>query len=315
VGTTPFVRRAAALTDALARALPRLKPACPALALTCLLGGLAAMPATAAGPAAPAGPRAFGCLIEPFRTADVGSQVVGLVDHVKVERGDAVVAGQPLLTLRSDVERANAGVARTRASVDADMLAAQTNVELAKKKLVRTESLLAQNFVSAQAVETSRGEFDLAVQKLNQTKGQQRVLREEGRAADALVALRTVNSPFDGVVVERFVNSGERVEERPLMRIAVIEKLRVELMVPTAMWGTISELPRAEPVSATVRYVDKVLDAASNSFRVRLILPNPDLKLPAGLRCKADLPGGTGNAAAAEASASARPVLGKRASL
>jgi len=35
---------------------------------------------------------------------------------------------------------------------------------------------------------------------------------------------------------------------------------------------------------------DKVLDAASNTFRVRLSLPNPDNRLPAGLRCKADLP-------------------------
>ena len=42
---------------------------------------------------------------------------------------------------------------------------------------------------------------------------------------------------------------------------------------------------------ATVSHVDRVLDAASNSFRVRLTLPNPGHRLPAGLRCKADLPG------------------------
>ncbi len=43
-------------------------------------------------------------------------------------------------------------------------------------------------------------------------------------------------------------------------------------------------------LSATVSHVDRVLDAASNSFRVRLSLPNPGYALPAGLRCKADLP-------------------------
>ena len=39
-----------------------------------------------------------------------------------------------------------------------------------------------------------------------------------------------------------------------------------------------------------MRHVDRVLDAASNTFRVRLSLPNDGNKLPAGLRCKADLP-------------------------
>jgi hypothetical protein len=35
--------------------------------------------------------------------------------------------------------------------------------------------------------------------------------------------------------------------------------------------------------------VDGLIDGASNTFRVRLALPNADFSLPAGLRCKADL--------------------------
>jgi hypothetical protein len=49
-----------------------------------------------------------------------------------------------------------------------------------------------------------------------------------------------------------------------------------------------------DSVVATVSHVDRVLDAASNSFRVRLSLPNPNYRLPAGLRCKADLPVASG---------------------
>ena len=63
--------------------------------------------------------RPSGCLIEPDRVADVGSQVVGVVERVPVERGDRVATGQPLAHLRADVERANAGAADTRARVDA----------------------------------------------------------------------------------------------------------------------------------------------------------------------------------------------------
>ena len=40
---------------------------------------------------------------------------------------------------------------------------------------------------------------------------------------------------------------------------------------------------------AVVKTVDRVIDAATNTFRVRLELPNPGGALPAGLRCKVDL--------------------------
>lgn len=250
----------------------------------------AATPSPAAKP--------LGCLIEPDRTTSIGSQVVGIVHQIHVKRGESVRAGQVLVTLRADVERANASAAKTRAAVDAEVLAAQTGVELAAQKLRRAQSLQAQNFVSPQAVDLARGELDIAEQKLSQVKGQQRIWIEERGVAEAQLALRTVRSPFDGVVVERFVNPGERVDERPLLRVAVINPLRVELMVPTAQYGSISlgdsvtirpELPGAGAVNATVQHVDRVFDAASNSFRVQLSLPNADHRLPAGLRCKADL--------------------------
>jgi RND family efflux transporter MFP subunit len=259
--------------------------------------------------------KSFGCLIEPDRIADVGSQVIGVVERLNVERGDAVRTGQALITLRADVERANAGVADTRARVDADVRAAEASLVLAEQKVRRAQALLAENFVSDQAVEQARAELELARQKLAQTRSQQRIWGEERRVAEAQLALRTVRSPLDGVVVERFVNVGERVEDKPLLRVAVVDPLRVELMVPTAQYGTIKvgdritvrpELPGVAPVVATVRHVDAVLDAASNSFRVRMTLPNPKRRLPAGLRCKADLPAAP--TAPSPAAAAAVPV-------
>jgi hypothetical protein len=38
--------------------------------------------------------------------------------------------------------------------------------------------------------------------------------------------------------------------------------------------------------AATVTVVDEVFDAASGTFGVRLKLPNPELRLPAGVRCR-----------------------------
>jgi multidrug efflux pump subunit AcrA (membrane-fusion protein) len=50
--------------------------------------------------------------------------------------------------------------------------------------------------------------------------------------------------------------------------------------------------PDSGPVreaTGTVTIVDRVLDPASNTFRVRLTLPNADMRIPAGSRCKVDL--------------------------
>lgn len=274
------------------------------LALAAGLGsGMGALPSafaangTAKATAAPA--KALGCLIEPGRVAELGSQVVGVVESMKVERGSMVKAGQALIVLRADVERANADVAHARAQVDADVLAAQASLNMAQAKKQRADSLVAQGFVSEQAVEQARGELEVARQKLNQVQSQQRIWLKEQQVANAQLAQRTLRSPYDGVIAERYVNAGERVEDRPLLRVAVIDPLRVELLVPSAQYGNLAigdrvsvqpELPGAEAVTATVSHVDRVLDAASNSFRVRLNLPNPDFRLPAGLRCKVNLP-------------------------
>ncbi len=247
----------------------------------------------------------LGCLIEPDRVAEVGSQVVGVVEKLLADRGDAVIAGQPLLKLRAGVEQANASVAETRAKVNAEVLAAAAGLDLAQQKLHRAEALAGQGFISGQGVDQARGELELARQKLNQVRSQQAIWAQERRVAEEQLALRTVRSPFDGVVIERYVNTGERVEDRPLFRVAVIDPLRVELMVPTALYRSLKpgdrvsiqpELPGATAVLASVRHVDSVLDAASNTFRVRLTLPNPGRALPAGLRCKADLSARPGTA-------------------
>ena len=251
----------------------------------------------------------LGCLIEPEQVADVGSQVVGVIDAVHVDRGDIVKKGQIVATLRADVERAALGVARSKADADAEVRAAIANRDLAKQQLARAEDLLAKKFVSEQAVDKARSEHDIAVQKLAQTREQQRIWQRELGLASAQLEQRVIRSPIDGVVVERFLSTGERIETKPVLRIAAVDPLRVEVVVPASLYGQIKpgiegmvkpDLPNAAPLTAKVTLVDRVIHAASNTFRVRLQLPNPDLSVPAGARCKADfgLPGPTAGTSA-----------------
>ena len=227
--------------------------------------------------------------------ADLGSPVIGVVESIKVDRGDVVRKGQVLAVLRNDVERATAEVARARAVAEGEIRQAEANRDFSRQKMQRAEDLVAKHFVAQQALDQARAEFQVADQRLAQSREQQRVWSRELGVAQAQVGLRQVRSPFDGVVVERYLTAGERVEEKPVFKVARIDPLRVEVIVPAARFGSIQvgetasvkpDLPNAVAVGATVTLVDKVMDAASNTFRVRLALPNPDGRLPAGLRCR-----------------------------
>ena len=240
----------------------------------------------------------LGCLIEPFRVSEVGSPVIGVIESTLVERGARVTVGQPLAVLRSDVERHSVAVALTKAQAVGDLQAAEANAMLARQKLTRAQDLANQQFISSQALEQARAEALVADNRLAQAREQRGVLAREHELAQAQLGLRTIRSPINGVVVDRYLSEGERVEEKPIFRVAMVNPLRVEVVLPASFYAVVREgqsfsvtpdFPGAGPRLAKVTLVDKVIDGASNTFRARLELPNPDLSLPAGLRCKADV--------------------------
>lgn len=251
-----------------------------------------------AAPPSSQNPQPLGCLIEPFSVSDLGSPVVGVIEQMLVERGDRVRAGQPLAVLRADVERVSVTVAQSRATAQGELKAAEANAELARQKLARAADLARQEFISAQALEQARAEALVAENRLVQAREQRDIYAREHELARAQLGLRTIRSPSNGVVADRFMSVGERIEEKAMFRIAVVDPLRVEVVLPASLYPVVSqgaemritpEFPGAQPRIVKVALVDKVIEGASNTFRARLTLPNADNKLPAGLRCKAEL--------------------------
>ena len=181
------------------------------------------------------------CLIQPYQEADIGTQVVGVIDHVLVERGDFVKKGQPVVQLNSDVERAALAAAKLRAEATADLRAAASNHEFAQKKKVRTDDLYQKNFVSQQATDQASTEAQVAEMKLRQVREQQRLAQQELALAQAQLAQRTIRSPLNGVVVEKYLSEGERVEEKAVVKVATIDPLKVEVIVPASYFSKIKQ--------------------------------------------------------------------------
>jgi RND family efflux transporter MFP subunit len=289
----------------------------------------ATVPRPAAGPAAPAA-RAPGatpaaastagldCLIQPSQTVQVGTASSGVVEAVRAERGDPVRKGQVLVQLESRVERAALAMAREKAEQLGEMKATKGASELARRELERASDLVKDNFVSKTYYDRQRAELEVAAGRGQQAEERRRLAEREVQLATAQLAQRTVVSPIDGVVVERLVSPGEYVEQKPVLRIAQVDPLRVDVLVPAVAFGQIAvgsrasvtpELLTRQARAAMVIGVDRVIDAASNTFRVRLELPNPGHQLPPGLRCKADLTAtGSGATPTAPPEAKAAPA-------
>src|SRR6185436_17211334 len=104
---------------------------------------------------------ALACLIQPYQEAEIGSQVIGVLDRVMVERGDFVTRGQPVALLNSDVERAHLASAKLKAEANADLNGAASNREFTRKKKLRTEDLYKKNFVAQQASDQAATEDQL----------------------------------------------------------------------------------------------------------------------------------------------------------
>jgi len=266
-----------------------------------------------AGGAFAAAPQPLGCLIEPFRSSDIGSPVIGVIESTLVERGDRVTAGQPMAVLRADVERQSVAVAASKAQAIGELKGAEASAELARQKLARAQELADKQFISPQALEQARADLLVADNRLAQAREQRGIFAREHELARTQLGLRTIRSPITGVVAERFLSSGERVEEKPIFRVAVLNPLRVEVVLPSSFFSAVRpgmsitvtpDFAGAAPRLARVTVIDRLIDGASNTFRIRAELPNADLSLPAGLRCKADL----GDSAPRVAPASRRPA-------
>ena len=254
-------------------------------------------------------------MVQPSQIVQIGSPAPGVIERILVDRGDKVQRGQELVQLNASVERASLALARERAAQQGEMAATRGARDLAEKELARADELYRRKFVSDTYLDKQRAEASVATGRSDEAQERRKLAQRELELATAQLAQRTLRSPIDGVVVERSMALGEYVDQKPVLRLAAIDPLRVDVLVPAAAFGLVQigtrgtvtpELLERRSHAATVQTVDRVIDAASNTFRVRLALPNPSGSLPAGLRCKVDLTPGRA-APAAPGPSAARP--------
>lgn len=234
------------------------------------------------------------CVVEPHIVIDLSTQIDGIVDRINVERGDFVEADQVLVTLDSGVEQAAVDFARERAGAISEVRAGEVSVAFAERREERVHTLFDENAISTDQFDEVETEARLAQLELDRAEESKRLAELELRRAQETLKRHTIRSPISGVVVQRYLSPGESVKFQPMLRLAQIDPLRVEVIVPVSAFGMIEvgqtaiiqpEEPMVGNYEAEIVIVDRVADAASGTFRVALDLPNPDYSLPSGLKC------------------------------
>lgn len=270
-----------------------------AVAVLALIVCARAMTGTADAPKRPSrAARMVTGLTASSRSAIIAPLRAGRIVSLPVAEGQTVRAGDLLVMLDDEAQAARTEMARLTAE-------SALHVELAKVRWVdaQRESKHLQALAgSHQAapdeladaltrLETARLEYELA--GLRQKKAIQAYVYER-----RILEQFHLRAPFDGYVAAHLKRAGQTVDSMAgVIQLATLDPLEVSLDCPLALAPFIRTGDRYEvrpvhknwsPRVGVVQFSSRVADGASQTFKVRLRVPNADGVWLSGLKVEVD---------------------------
>ncbi|MCA8961446.1 MAG: efflux RND transporter periplasmic adaptor subunit [Planctomycetes bacterium] len=238
-------------------------------------------------------------LLLPSRTVTLGFSVEGRLAWLGPDRGDRVTPGQRLAKLESEIEESNLQLARARAEQVADVEIARVTVRRLEERLEQMTHLFKKGAASQEDIAALLTELELARLDLTKAEEERHIAELEAERALHQLLRREIVSTVSGVVIERHLDEGEltRSSSGNVLTVAVLDPLEVELILPASWYGRIERGQSARvsidgfdgpDLRAEITGMDGVIDARSGTFGVRLSLPNPEHRIPAGMECRVE---------------------------
>jgi membrane fusion protein (multidrug efflux system) len=201
-----------------------------------------------------------------LRSIEVTPLSSGRVEEAYLSTRAPVKAGSLLLKLDSVIEEAN-------------VMEAKAKLEEASRALQRSDTLQQSNGMSEAAIDGLRAQSKIALAALK---------RAQKNLDD-----RSIRAPFNGLISLSSIEKGSRIKEGDV--IATLDDLSqvvVEFSVPENLYGMLSlgntirahaaAFPKRNFVGEIIA-IDSRIESTSRSFKVRAVIDNPDLALPAGM--------------------------------
>lgn len=216
--------------------------------------------------------------LEPYRTADVSSEVPGTIKEVKFKEGDLIKEGEPVFILDPERYRETVGKCEgTLASLEADLKKAQSDLKIFK-------DLFALKAGTRQDI--SKAEFDV-----ESFEGKVKASKEELAIAKKELNDSVVKAPFTGYMAERFKKAGEGVEKfTPLFTLSDLTKLYAVAKVEDKYVAsfekgapTVFHHPSGKTYKGEVERVGAVIDQKDQTRKIFAVFDNSSADLSSGI--------------------------------
>jgi len=236
-------------------------------------------------------------ITEPSLVTTVGSKSGGIVEKVHVKDGDPVKAGATLVTLESQSESLTAEMSRLKAQDESQIRNAELVRDYRKAEFDATDALFKKKVASEQDRRKALAQYQIAVLDVEVAKLQQKHARLTYQRDKAILDAMTLLAPNDGFVTERLVDPGEGIQPlQPVVEITTLDPLYVVVNLSDDALGRVKKGAQVaviiqqlgnQRLEGRVIFVSPVVDYASKTFKIKISLPNPELKIPAGLKARA----------------------------
>lgn len=252
-------------------------PACAAAAGLLLLAVLPAHAAAgAAGPdlnnyaLSSASTRgSFRSVLRPVTDVSLSARAAGIVEVIRVPEGSNVKAGDVIISLDSDQERADL------AQAEASLRGTNAELERANAEFERMQQLRQDKVYSDKQFQEARAQAALAKSRSEQAAAALQL-------AKVRLAARDIVSPINGIFLKTNKLVGEAVERyETVARVVDVTSLEMVVFCDAKFFNLFRTGQRVDVkvlkasedqpvVSGVVSHVDPVIDPSSGTFRVKV---------------------------------------------
>ena len=238
---------------------------------------------------------------EPFRTIDIAAVESGIIIDVLVKEGDKVAKDQPLAELNQDVLKATLEVARAQRDALSALKSAQAELKLRADRLNKLKQLRDRGNASEEEVFRAELEQEVADAHVLAAKENQEIKSLDHERIRLQLNQRTVKSTIDGFVTHIHRDTGEFVAPTDpiVMTVVQLDPLAVVFSVPASVASSLQPnqaLPvridgEKKPANSKIEIISPVINAESQTVRVRVLIPNPGFKYRSGAKSFLEIPG------------------------
>jgi RND family efflux transporter MFP subunit len=225
--------------------------------------------------------RVFDGTVEAVHQGTVSAQTAGRIAEAAYDVDDYVESGAVLFRF-TDVEQRTA-----LRQAEAQLAEARARRTEAGEEYRRAENMRERGLGSQRDLDRARAERESAMARVE-------VAESAVEAAQQKLEYTVVRAPYAGIVTKRHVEVGEAVTPgQPLMSGLSLERLRVAVDIPQSVASEIRDEPRAVLITGEGRVqasgitLFPIADPVTNTFRVRLELPDGQFGLYPGMFVKA----------------------------